>query len=504
MSKVTPKTLIRWLSLLAALTLCVAGFAGCGGSANPSSEATSETGTTTAEGSDVTDPGDSMDPSADTTDPGESSGGGDILRPTESDGGQKTTTTTLPQPTAPPTEVYDFLADFPSELSGQTVTMLTWFAPDEVLLQQIEDFKAKTGITVKIEQTTWGLYTSRLASLVGSNMSPDIASIQPDWWPSLIINKFFQEITVGDFDLENDPAYDKFIMDRCSWGGKYYGVAVQNSTWCNALHLLFYNKAIFQRKNLKTPTELWIEGNWNWDTYLDAAKALTGTVDGVNYYGTQVLPTTYMLSAGTDFVRFETTGDKTKIISNLNDPTLEMAWKFYIQTRSIDKVEPLSSADNAFLNGTLAMVVQEDYMLLEGRGMEKMTDPWGVVPFPSPKGQKETLAASVKIWGIPTGSKPQKARAASYFIRYFLDPNTEVGGKKFISDEAEQVFLRACAMDKNALLSLGTLSYNSDSDFWSLFSDVAYGEYDQVKTNLMANENKVNGIIEKLERTMSY
>ncbi len=27
---------------------------------------------------------------------------------------------------------------------------------------------------------------------------------------------------------------------------------------------------------------------------------------------------------------------------------------------------------------------------------------------------------------------------------------------------------------------------------------------DQVKTNLLANENKVNGIIETLERAMSY
>ena len=502
MSKVTRKTLVRWLSLFAALVLCVAGFAGCGGPANPSSEPTSETEVTTTGGETApTDPGESTDPA----DPTETENpGGDILRTTESGGGAKTTTTELPQPTVPPTEQYDFLANFPSELSGQTISMLTWFAPDDVLLKQIEDFKAKTGITVKINQTTWGNYTAKIASLVGSNMSPDIASIQPDWWPSLIINKYFQEITVGDFDLENDPAYDRFIMDRCSWGGKYYGVAVKNSTWCSALHLLFYNKAIFQRNNVKTPTDLWIEGNWNWDTYLEAAKALTKTVDGVNYYGTQVLPTTYMLSAGTDFVKFETSGNNTKIVNNLNDPKLEMAWKFYIQPRSVDKVEPMSTADNAFFNGTLAMVVQEDYYLLEGRGMEKMTDPWGVVPFPSPKGQEEVLASSVKIWGIPTGSKPQKARAASYFIRYFLDPNTEVGGKKFISDEAEQVCQRASAMNKNALLSLGVIGYNTDSDFWSLFSDVAYGELDQVKTNLLANENKVNGIIETLERAMSY
>lgn len=115
--------------------------------------------------------------------------------------------------------------------------------------------------------------------------------------------------------------------------------------------------------------------------------------------------------------------------------------------------------------------------------MEKMTDPWGVVPFPSPKGQEEVLASSVKIWGIPTGSKPQKARAASYFIRYFLDPNTEVGGKKFISDEAEQVYLRASAMNKmRCCPGRDRLQYRAATFLEPLLRCCVTGELDQVKT----------------------
>lgn len=51
-------------------------------------------------------------------------------------------------------------------------------------------------------------------------------------------------------------------------------------------------------------------------------------------------------------------------------------------------------------------------------------------------------------------------------------------------------------------LSLGVLSYNTDSDFWSLFTDVAYGEYDQVGTNLKSYDNKVNSIIKNIEDAM--
>lgn len=506
MSNVTQKTLVRWLSLLAVLVLCIAGFAGCGGTTDPVSEASSDAASETEAtdpGTDPTDPNGTTDPSTDTTDSSES--GGDILRPTESGG--KTTNTTLPQPTVPPTPAYDFLANFPKELSGTTIKFLTWFAPDAVLQKQIADFTEKTGVKVNVVQTTWGIYPTRLASMVGSNSSPDVASIQPDWWPSLIVKNYFQEISVGNFDLANDPAYDLDSMNLCSWGGKYYGVSIKNSTWCNAMHVILYNKTLFRRENLETPTELWIKNEWNWDTYLKAAKALTKTKDGVKHYGTAVAPVSYMLSAGTDFVKFQTTGNTTKIVNNLSDPKLEMAWKFYIQTRNRDYVEPLSSSWDDFLKGTIAMVDQEDYYLLNGSDLSKMTDEWGAVPFPSPKGQEMTLASSVKIWGIPTGSK--KGPAASYFIRYFLDPNTEPPDdpahpekNKFINSEAKDVFERLCAIKKNALLSLGVLSYNTDSDFWSLFTDVAYGEYDQVGTNLKSYDNKVNSIIKNIEDAM--
>ena len=110
---------------------------------------------------------------------------------------------------------------------------------------------------------------------VYKRQSPDVASIQPDWWPSLIVKNYFQEISVGNFDLANDPAYDLDSMNLCSWGGKYHGVSIKNSTWCNAMHVILYNKTLFRRENLETPTELWIKNEWNWDTYLKAAKALS-------------------------------------------------------------------------------------------------------------------------------------------------------------------------------------------------------------------------------------
>ncbi len=490
--------------LMAALLCCLTA---CSEGVQTESSAGESGGTTTARSSKTQGNGTSTQDSSS----GETTGSGDvqstttggILRP------QGTTTqdtpgggggTTAPQEVVTPE--YDFMASFPADQKNKTIRLLYWSAPTDAMKKQIADFKEKTGVTVNVIQTTWDLYPSRLTTLVASNSAPDIACSTQDWWPSSIIKNLFQDISVGAFDLENDPAYDTEIMDICSWNGKYYGVAVKNSVSSSTMNVILYNKTMFKRAGRETPFELWQKGQWNWDTYLEAAKAFTKTQNGTKYYGTAVAPESYMLSAGTDFVKFVTSGNKTSIKNNLSDPALEKAWKFYVDTREVYNVEPITMTANDFYTGKIAMMDVTDARALDFNEIRSnMTDELGVAPFPCPAGQTPVAGAKALVWGIPRGAKTPIA--ASYFIRYMLDPNTLEESDLYINSEAKQVYASLVNMKKNALMSRGVVGYSTMDDYWGLFSEVAYGKPDQVAVNLKSWSSKLDATIKEIEKEIS-
>lgn len=51
--------------------------------------------------------------------------------------------------------------------------------------------------------------------------------------------------------------------------------------------LIYYNKDLFLEKGLKTPTELYKEGNWNYEEFLKAARSLTDSQQGI--YGVKLV-----------------------------------------------------------------------------------------------------------------------------------------------------------------------------------------------------------------------
>jgi multiple sugar transport system substrate-binding protein len=60
------------------------------------------------------------------------------------------------------------------------------------------------------------------------------------------------------------------VIEQLTRDGKIYGLPRDISTM-----VVYFNEDLFKAAGLKTPKELAAEGNWNWDTMLDAAKKLT-------------------------------------------------------------------------------------------------------------------------------------------------------------------------------------------------------------------------------------
>lgn len=60
------------------------------------------------------------------------------------------------------------------------------------------------------------------------------------------------------------------VIEQLTRDGKIYGLPRDISTM-----VVYFNEDLFKAAGLKTPKELAAEGNWNWDTMLEAARKLT-------------------------------------------------------------------------------------------------------------------------------------------------------------------------------------------------------------------------------------
>ena len=72
-------------------------------------------------------------------------------------------------------------------------------------------------------------------------------------------------------------------MKQTAYNGSHYVTVMSNRMYSPVG--LFFNKKVFETFNQKTPDTYVDSNNWNWDTFLQLAKATTGSDNGVDYYG---------------------------------------------------------------------------------------------------------------------------------------------------------------------------------------------------------------------------
>ena len=66
-------------------------------------------------------------------------------------------------------------------------------------------------------------------------------------------------------------------MDKAlfSWKDSVYAIPLKPYT-----RYIMFNKDLFDLEGMKSPDQLFLEGNWNWSTFRDACRQLTKTTDG--------------------------------------------------------------------------------------------------------------------------------------------------------------------------------------------------------------------------------
>lgn len=390
-----------------------------------------------------------------------------------------------------------------TNLRGTTVKVLWWqpfMASEEKV---IKAFEKQTGIKVVSKNTpNAGTYGELISASLAAKEGYDIAMFNNIDFPGRPTNYFQALDDVKGFDLK-DSAWDKSVMDTQKINGKYYGVNINGSNHSEYI-CMYFNETMFKDRGVKTPRQYWEEGKWNWDTFVDCAKAMTYKENGVQVYGYMNRGSNYLsywtLAEGHDFITY----DGKKFASNLSNKNLLDTVKFVNELGSKLKVTDPNNNWGIpdFREGKAAMHSSITYCMRKDSSTKfnQMTDKIDAVPFPLKKGEKQFAIIDSTLFGILKGS--QNPEGAAHFLRYFLDPKNYDMSANFINKNLEKTFNELSKMDKKVSISEGVISHAALVDFGNVCHNIALTNADQVVAKVKSYSNNFDVAINKANKTI--
>ena len=336
----------------------------------------------------------------------------------------------------------ELVAQMPSSLRGTTITIYSWNDAKDVTGSEkvMSDFTKQTGIKVKWLKGNYETYDSEIAAKINSGDSPDVIRyIQP------LVSRMSltQDVkTATGYDFKGD-IWDKNLTDAYTIKGKIYGVNLKN-TFNQQPTIVAYSKNTINRYKLDDPYELWKNGEWTMDNFIDICKAFTEETQRPAWMTCNQLDVLWF--SGVSMITFD--GKEYK--NNLSDKKVLDALKKCAYYRT-DGIVPAATRENDKLeNGTYLFYTDNiighrrtDYHF----STLKSNDDLYCVPFPT--GLTDTYYQAYneyEAYGIPKGAK--NPEAVYYFLRYYLDANNYDRNMFFCNNQALEVF-EWCRSQKN-------------------------------------------------------
>ncbi len=188
-----------------------------------------------------------------------------------------------------------------------------------------------------------------------------------------------QEMGVVGFDHPQLMKSRDLIYDRFAYKNQHFGFA-QNSAEAD---MVFVNEDLFSEYNVKSPSEYYNEGIWNWETFEKCATELTRDSDGdgaTDIYGYYGWDGNFIVNAaGGELVHLN------------DDGTLSVGLDTAATIQGLDNYANVfgrlkCAGDVGFGTGKLGMIAwmpsNEDDNLIGANGKDKYPFNWSVVPFP--------------------------------------------------------------------------------------------------------------------------
>ena len=225
---------------------------------------------------------------------------------------------------------------------GTTVIWYSWddrfhnYSEEEIVNSGYWVFSEKYGCEVEWRECLWANRFTDLANYIAASNSPDFYSLSMEIFPNYVMKNMFQ--SVSDYVDYDDPLWQgtaDVAETYLTIGDEVYGFV----TGTKIEQPLVYNRRIMEEYGYEDPAELYRNGEWTWDVFLEMCLDFTDAdmeryaLDGWWY------DNAIMESTGTDIVYYDT--EAKEFVQNLDDPRLERAAGVLEELKKNDCIYPV-------------------------------------------------------------------------------------------------------------------------------------------------------------------
>lgn len=325
-----------------------------------------------------------------------------------------------------------------SGLNGDTIKISMWWdgAPTtELAKATIKAIEEKYNCKIEYVSIPFEGYISKLnASVLSGEPMADIVYIEARTLPALTEADIIIPVD-GFFDF-SDPKWPSIIKQTGQYAGKQYGFA--SYSWDGAG--IYYNKEMIEKAGIPDPFDLQEKGEWNWDTFIETARATTKDTDGdgaIDQWGLSdqiyYMFNPIVLSNDGDFIKITDDGRAQYMLDTPNaiealQFVSDLYNKYKVVMPPVEEYEWFD-APRAFTQGKVAMFHGQQW---DGVDFKKsFNTEYGFVAFPKgPKAQDHIapIHTEAKVYVMPKGTRHPKEAAMIFEELFSFDKEVNLSG----------------------------------------------------------------------------
>ncbi len=323
----------------------------------------------------------------------------------------------------------EFVA-LPETLENPDISIVYWYDANQYasdveanpnvydpILEAIPIFEEKYGGTVTVETVPWNDMLATATNMQSSGEAPDLIEVYDRVFHNVVLTGMVQPI--DEYVTDEDFSYYKIDREFFEWENQTYAIPIKPY-----LKYIMYNRDLFDLEGLTHPDELFRNGEWTWDAFAEAGKALTKTTDGTitqwGFGGWAEILNQFMVANGSSLLNIDqATGTVT---SNLQaEPVVNTinAFSSWMGTGGFVMIDEEDSMFDAWDNNKLAMIVGKEF---------PNTNPFdvGMVPLPAgPNADAKSVYVYPQAFSMVDGCANPAGAAA--FMRCVNNTQKNIG-----------------------------------------------------------------------------